>query len=123
MIEGDESTPLFLPLGGVMLERDYQLHVIKQLRRLFPDAVVLKNDTSYMQGVPDLLILIDGWWGMLEVKKSSRSSVQPNQEFYVERLNIMSFAEFIYPEVEGEVLDALQRSYAAYRAARISQSE
>lgn len=104
-----------------MLERDYQPHVIKRIRRLFPDALVLKNDTSYMQGIPDLLIIIGEWWGMLEVKKSAGERVQPNQEFYVDKLNAMSFCDFIYPEVEEEVLHALQRSYAAHRAARISE--
>jgi hypothetical protein len=90
-----------------MLENVYQVKLIKRLRELFPGCFILKNDTSYIQGVPDLTILYQDRWGVLEVKVSARAKVQPNQEFYVSELNRMSFAAFIYPENEEEVLNDL----------------
>ncbi len=39
-----------------MKENAYQTEVIKKLRLLFVGCVILKNDSTYMQGVPDLLI-------------------------------------------------------------------
>ena len=39
-----------------MLERDYQSHLIKRIKALLPGCVVLKNDSSYLQGIPDLVI-------------------------------------------------------------------
>lgn len=103
-----------------MLENAYQPQVIKKLRLMFPGCVILKNDSAYMQGVPDLIILYKNKWAMLEVKPSARSRLRPNQEYYVELFDEMSFAAFIYPENEEEVLDALQRSFQPRRAARIS---
>lgn len=94
-----------------MLERTYQSKLIKTLRQRFPGCVVLKNDTSYIQGIPDLTILYGIRWAMLEVKASADSPTQPNQEFHVNGLNHMSFAAFIYPENEGEVLYALQCAF------------
>lgn len=93
-----------------MLERDYQARLIRKLRRLFPGCIILKNDTDYLQGIPDLLILYGRNWAALEVKASEDAEEQPNQEYYIELMGEMSFAAFIYPEVEEEVLYALQRS-------------
>lgn len=52
---------------------------------------------------------------MLEVKVSAKAPQQPNQEYYVKVFDDMSFAAFIFPENEEEVLDALQRSFRADR--------
>lgn len=104
-----------------MNERRYQADLIKTIRLRIPDCVIIKNDSGYMQGVPDLLILCRDRWAMLEVKASEDAAVQPNQEYYIELLGEMSFAAFIYPENEEDVLDELQRSLTARRAARVPQ--
>lgn len=93
-----------------MLESAYQAKLIKKLRRMFPGCVILKNDSGYLQGIPDLSIFYRDRWAMLEVKESADSPLQPNQDVYVEMLNEMSFAAFIYPSNEREVLRALQHS-------------
>jgi hypothetical protein len=74
---------------------------------MFEGCIVMKNDSSYIQGIPDLIILHKNRWASLEVKKSARASKQPNQEYYVERMNEMSFSRFIYPENKDEVLEEL----------------
>jgi hypothetical protein len=102
-----------------MNEAEYQQRIITRLGRLFPGSLVLKNDPTYVQGIPDLVIFYEDRWGMLEVKTSMRSRPQPNQEHYVDRLNAMSFAAFIYPENEEEVLDALQFAFGIGRQARL----
>lgn len=93
-----------------MLESVYQARLIKRLKRMFPDCVILKNDSGYAQGIPDLAIFFGDRWAMLEVKPSEDAPIQPNQPYYVELLDRMSFAAFIYPENEGEILDALQHA-------------
>jgi hypothetical protein len=93
-----------------MLERDYQAGLIKRIKRLLPGCVVLKNDSAYLQGVPDLTILYRDMWAMLEVKASPSAAHQPNQEYYVELLGEMSFAAFIHPQNEEEVLRDLQQA-------------
>lgn len=104
-----------------MRESTYQAHVISRLREILPGCFILKNDSSYLQGVPDLLILYMDWWGMLEVKVSETSAFQPNQEYYLELLDEMSFAACIYPENEYEVLDEIQRQFETRRKTRVSK--
>lgn len=91
-------------------ESQFQANLIKKLKSRFPDAIVLKNDANYIQGIPDLLILRGSKWAALECKKDECSSRRPNQEFYVNKMNEMSYATFIFPENEKEVLDELEQS-------------
>lgn len=94
-----------------MLERDYQTTLIKKLNSMFPGCLVLKNDPGYLQGIPDLVIFHGECYAFLEVKVSERARIQPNQEYYIDKLNRMSFASFISPSTEAEVLDALRQSF------------
>jgi hypothetical protein len=103
-----------------MLERDYQAKLISKLKDILPGCVILKNDTDYLQGIPDLLILYGGRWAMLEVKRSASASHQPNQDYYVDMLGRMSYAAFIFPENEEEILREVQRALDPAWAARFS---
>ena len=94
-----------------MLERDFQSSVIKELKVRFPGCIILKNDSSYKQGIPDLIVLWEDRWATLECKKSKKYSRQPNQDYYVDLMNEMSFSSFLYPENQQEVLDDLERFF------------
>lgn len=93
-----------------MRENQFQASLIKEIKNRFPDCIVLKNDSSYIQGVPDLLILYKDRWAALEVKKSEKATHQPNQDYYVETMNEMSFSAFVYPENKEDVLNDMERS-------------
>lgn len=90
-----------------MLENKFQANLIKKLKSLYPDCVIMKNDSSYIQGIPDLLVLNGDKWATLECKKSANARHQPNQDYYVGKMDKMSFSRFIFPENEQEVLDDL----------------
>ena len=94
-------------------ERDFQAKLIKELKVMFKGCIVLKNDPNYIQGIPDLLILYKDRWAALEVKKSRTANRQPNQEYYVDLMERMSFAAFIYPENKEEILYELQETLFA----------
>lgn len=98
-----------------MREGEYQTRLIRRLTDMFPGCFILKNDSSYMQGVPDLLILFGYRWAMLEVKMDLLSPMQPNQEYYIGILDDMSFASFINPATEEDVLHELQRAFGLSR--------
>lgn len=93
-----------------MLERNYQSKLIKKIEKRFPDCIVMKQDANYKQGVPDLLILHGERWAALEVKQDGKAFRRPNQEFYVDKMNSMSYASFIYPENEEDVLNAMEQA-------------
>ena len=97
------------------LERDFQSRLIKELKQIFKGCIIMKNDSSYIQGIPDLLILYRDKWAALEVKKSGTASHRPNQEYYVELMDEMSYESFIYPENKEEVLYELQQTLFSRR--------
>lgn len=85
-------------------ENVFQASLIRTIKNMLPGCIVLKLDPNYMQGIPDLLILHGLAWAALECKKSENAPHQPNQDFYVNKMNRMSFAAFIYPENIQQVL-------------------
>ena len=93
-----------------MLEKDYQAKLIKKIKKRLPDSIVMKEDANYKQVIPDLIVLNKNKWAALEVKKSENASKRPNQEYYVDKMNSMSFASFIFPENEEDVLNAMEQA-------------
>ena len=98
-----------------MVERDFQAKLIKEIKDTFDGCIVMKNDSSYIQGIPDLLVLYKNRWASLEVKKNAKASRRPNQEYYVERMDSMSFSRFVCPENKDEVMYELHLSFTQYR--------
>jgi hypothetical protein len=94
-----------------VLESLYQAGLIRKLDRMFPGCIILKNDANRRQGILDLTILYRTHWAALEVKASANAPHQKNQDYYVRLLNGMSFAAFIYPENEEEILSGLQHTF------------
>lgn len=95
-----------------MKENVFQSKLKKKIEAIFPDAIVKKFNPEFSQGFPDLLILFsNGRFANLECKKSADAHHQPNQDYWVERLDRMSYARFIYPENEKEILDDLERTF------------
>lgn len=98
------------------LERDFQKKLIRDIEKILPGCMIIKNDPSYIQGIPDLTILYGEKWGTLECKKDEKASHQPNQDYYVGRMNEMSFSRFVYPENKEEVLHDLEQAFKSERA-------
>lgn len=94
-----------------MKESLFQRNLKKKLKAMFPGCIVTKLDANDIQGIPDLLILYKNKWAVLENKKSAKASHRPNQDYYVNLLNEMSFARFIFPENEEAVLNELQHTF------------
>lgn len=86
-----------------------------------PGSIVLKNDPNYIQGIPDYLVLYDNKWAALEIKRSATAPRRPNQQYYIDLMDKMSYAAFIYPENMEEVLNELQRTLQPRRKARVSK--
>ena len=88
-------------------ESRFQHALIGKIKERFPDCVVMKNDAGYIQGIPDLTVLYRDRWATLECKKSAKASHQPNQDYYVEKMDQMSFSRFIFPENRDQVFNEL----------------
>lgn len=96
-----------------MKENEFQGLLKREIKERLPGCMVLKSDPNDIQGIPDILVLYKNRWGALECKKSSNSSKRPNQDYYISKMNDMSFASFIFPENKGDVLNALEQSLKA----------
>lgn len=94
-------------------ESEFQSSLIKELKERFNGCIVTKLDEQYIQGIPDLLILYNDKWATLECKRNASASHRPNQDYYVDKMNSMSFSKFIYPDNKEEVLNELQRTFGA----------
>ena len=92
-----------------MKESKFQSNLKKELKNMFPGCIITKLDSGDIQGIPDLLILYKNKWATLENKKTAKAHRQPNQEYYVNKMNDMSFSKFIYPENKEEVLTDLKK--------------
>lgn len=97
------------------LESRFQKDVIDEIKVRYPGCVALKNDSSYIQGFPDWTILYGNKWAVLEMKRERGARKQPNQEYYVDQLNKMSFSRFVFPENVDEVLEDLDTHFKRKR--------
>ena len=94
-----------------MKESKFQSDLKKELKQRFPGCIVTKLDSGDIQGIPDLLVLYKNKWATLENKKSANAPHRPNQDYYVNKMNEMSFSSFIYPENKEDVLNELSKTF------------
>lgn len=102
-----------------MLENKFKTELVAEIEEMFPGCIVVHLDPNEIQGIPDLLVLYENKWAALEGKKSANAPHRPNQDYYVNLMNKMSFASFIYPENKEEVLYELQQAFRIRRPTRV----
>lgn len=93
-------------------ESKFQHDLIDEIEARFPGSIVMKLDPTYIQGIPDLLVLYEDRWATLECKKSATAPARPNQPYYVELMNEMSFSAFIFPENKEAILNEMEQSFS-----------
>lgn len=105
-----------------MLEGAYKTGLTKRLGLRFGSrCLVVRLDANLMQGIPDMLLLFEGgFWAALEGKTSAKARMQPNQPYYVDLMDKLCFAAFIYPGNEEAVLNELQQEFELHWQARLS---
>lgn len=97
------------------LESKFQKDFLDEAKRRYPGCIALKNDSGYIQGFPDWTLLYKDKWAVLEMKKERGAIKQPNQEYYVDMLNNMSFSRFVFPENQEEVFEDLDTFFKRKR--------
>lgn len=96
-----------------MLENKFKQKLAKEVKAMFPGCIVTHLNPNEIQGIPDLLVLHGKHWATLEGKKSEDEPKQPNQPYYVDKMNEMSFSRFVYPENKEEVLNELRQAFGS----------
>lgn len=93
-----------------VLERKFKKKVIEELHDIYPGAVLIGLDPEEIQGIPDLLFLYGPFWGTFETKRNLFSPVRPNQAFWVDKMNRMSYSSFLFPENKNDVFQDLDKT-------------
>mgnify|MGYP003517679126 FL=1 len=84
--------------------------VISKIKEMVPGCIVMKNDPTYIQGIPDITVIKGARCALLEVKRSANASHRPNQDYYVKLIrNQGGYASFVYPENVDTVLNETKR--------------
>ena len=92
------------------VEADFQRDLVKRLESSFPGSIVMKNDPSYIQGIPDLTMLYKNTFVAFECKRSPNERKRPNQQWYVDEINRNGgLAYFVYPENMEDTIDDISR--------------
>lgn len=100
------------------LESKFKTDLIAEIERLYPGAIVLKTDANQIQGIPDQIILYDDRWAAFEAKRSQFATHRPNQDYYIDLFNKMSYAAFVYPQNKEVFLNELQQALRPNRRTR-----
>lgn len=96
----------------IMLENKFKQKLVKEIKELFPDCIVIHPSPNEIQGIPDLLVLNGDQWAALEGKKSAKDSHRPNQDYYIFKMQKMGYASFIYPENKDETLESMKHYFS-----------
>ena len=83
--------PIFLVnIMSNQKETYFQNKILKpEIERRFQGCHIHKMEGE--QGMPDLLILYNKHWALLEAKRGENSEHQPNQDYWVDQFNQLSF--------------------------------
>lgn len=93
-----------------MRESAFERRVVSDIKSWNDNVLVLKNNASMIQGIPDRTVYFADKFAMLEFKKSKDAKHQPNQDWYIDKINSNGgFARFIYPENEEKTLADLKK--------------
>lgn len=90
------------------LEKDFQKKFISDLRKLGYKCYKQQMNATTRAGTPDCIILKEGFWGMIEFKKSKNAKKRPGQQENIDWANENSWGTFCYPENRDEVYKYLK---------------
>lgn len=90
-------------------ESDFQSKVLKYLRSKGCIAWKMQQNATTRLATPDILFVIDGFWGCIECKASKTSKFQPGQKEMVEKLDKWSWARVAYPQNWPEIKAELDK--------------
>jgi len=89
-------------------EKTLQSGVVKYLRSKGCYVIKTKPGAGTPAGCPDVIFLLEGFWGALEVKASTQATYQPLQKETLERFNEWSWAKRVDPNNWLEVKQELE---------------
>lgn len=89
------------------IESTLQSNIRKYLKSKGCHVLVLTGGPGIPDGTPDIIFMLEGFWGAIEVKARPSSTYQPLQKETLEKFNDWSWARRVdpatWPEARAEL--------------------
>lgn len=93
------------------IESNLQSSIKQYLKGKGCYVLVIRPQPGIPDGCPDVIFFLEGFWGVIEVKKSPTAEYEPLQEVTLQRLGAWSFARRVdptnWPTVKAELENIL----------------
>lgn len=86
-----------------MSEAKLQSEITRYLKSKGCYVIKTKPGMGIPVGCPDIIFLLEGFWGALEVKASLKANFKPLQEDTLLKLDEWSYAKIVFPEIWPDV--------------------
>lgn len=91
-----------------MSESSLQSIIVRYLKDKGCYVIKTKPQPGTPIGCPDIIFLLEGFWGALEVKASISAGFKPLQEDTLLKLGKWSYAKVVFPDIWPEVRQELE---------------
>lgn len=91
------------------IESNLQSNIRQYLRGKGCYVIVLRGGPGVPDGCSDIIFLLEGFWGAIEVKKDPQAKYQPLQEETLEKFDDWSWARRVDPTNWPLVREELER--------------
>ena len=89
------------------IESDLQSNIRKYLKSKGCYVLVIRPQPGIPDGCSDVIFMLEGFWGAIEVKKDPKAKFEPLQKETLEKFDAWSFARRVdptnWPMVRGEL--------------------
>ena len=89
------------------IESDLQSNIRKYLKSKGCYVLVIRPQPGIPDGCSDVIFMLEGFWGAIEVKKNPSAKYEPLQKETLEKFDAWSFARRVdptnWPEVRAEL--------------------
>ena len=90
-------------------ESRLQSEIRRYLKKKGCYVLVLRGQPGIPDGCTDIIFMLEGFWGGIEVKASPTAKYQPLQKETLEKFNTWSWARKVDPTNWGAIQEELER--------------
>ena len=90
------------------IESTLQSNIRKYLRSKGCYVLVIRPQPGIPEGCPDIIFMLEGFWGSIEVKKDPKADYQPLQEVTIAKHNQWSWSRRVDPTNWAQVKAELE---------------
>lgn len=90
-------------------ESKLQSEIIRYLKNKGAYVIKTRPQPGIPAGCPDIIFMLEGFWGAIESKASAKAPYQPLQKETLEKFNEWSWSKTVYPSNWSDVKIELEQ--------------